>query len=272
MAQTARISIGRGDRPELIVLAKREANLRARGDSVASASGADTTSLSALLNAHGASLRPLFGLNEDRLTAHVDAVVAALAPQAGANVDSVAEPVRNLPHFYRVAASEDRLERLAQELLAHDLVEAAYIKPPGEPPEDVGVRRTEGLNDMQPDAADAPPATPSFVANQGYLAVAPGGVDATFAWTTPGGGGQKVKVIDCEWAWRFTHEDLTQNQGGVVAGTSSGNTDHGTAVLGVISGDRNAIGMTGITPEAVISASSFSDQSTAAAIKLSTPS
>src|SRR5262249_9974078 len=101
----------------------------------------------------------------------------------------------------------------------------------------------------------------------GYLAVASVCAVANFAWTTPGGGGQKVKVIDCEWAWRFTHEDLTQNQGGVVAGTSSGNTDHGTAVLGVISGDRNAIGMTGITPEAVISASSFSDQSTAAAIK-----
>src|SRR3954467_286464 len=96
---------------------------------------------------------------------------------------------------------------------------------------------------------------------------APGGIDAQFAWTLPGGGGKGVRIIDCEWGWRFTHEDLLTNQGGVVAGTSSTDTDHGTAVLGVISGDRNAHGITGIAPDAVISGSSFNDQSSAAAIR-----
>ena len=43
------------------------------------------------------------------------------------------------------------------------------------------------LNDMQPDAGDAPPASPDFVSRQGYLATAPVGVDAMFAWTLPGG-------------------------------------------------------------------------------------
>ena len=38
-------------------------------------------------------------------------------------------------------------------------------------------------------------------------------------------------------------------------------------MLGVISGDRNSIGVTGIAPDATISASSFSDQSTSQAIK-----
>jgi hypothetical protein len=147
------------------------------------------------------------------------------------------------------------------------LVEAAYVKPAGAPPTVTEAERSQLLNDMQPDLGDAPPVTPSFIANQGYLAVAPGGIDAQFAGTLPGGGGSGVKIIDCEWAWRFTHEDLLQNQGGVVAGTSMGNTDHGTAVLGVISGDRNSIGITGIAPDATVSASSFSDQSSAQAIK-----
>jgi hypothetical protein len=128
----------------------------------------------------------------------------------------------------------------------------------------------EAINAMLPDVADAPPTTPDFVAHQGYLGAAPAGIDAQFAWTTPGGSGARVNIIDCEWGWRFTHEDLLQNQGGVIAGTSTTALDfvnHGTAVLGEISGDRNSIGITGIAPDATISGSSFNDQSTSVAIK-----
>lgn len=256
-------SQGRGNSPELVVLVKREAGLRAGGADVASLTGADTTSLSSLLSSHGAVMQPMFGLSEDRTQAHVASLIESL--QGDVTLDT--QPVLNLPMFYRIAAAEDQLDRLANELLAHDLVEAAYVKPAGAPPTVAEAQRIQSLNDMQPDAGDAPPVTPNFVANQGYLTVAPGGIDAPFAWTIPGGGGSGVKIIDCEWAWRFTHEDLLQNQGGVVAGTSMGNTDHGTAVLGVISGDRNSIGITGITPDATISASSFSDQSSSQAIK-----
>ena len=70
-----------------------------------------------------------------------------------------------------------------------------------------------------------------------------------------------MRIIDCEWGWRFTHEDLLQNQGGVIAGTATmvpAFVNHGTAVLGEISGDRNNFGITGIAPDAVISASAFS--------------
>ena len=121
----------------------------------------------------------------------------------------------------------------------------------------------ERLNDMAPDGNDAPPATPNFTLRQGYLDAAPGGIDARWAWTRPGGRGDGVRIVDCEWGWRFTHEDLNQNQGGVIAGTAdptpnSRSTNHGTAVLGEISGDVNGIGITGISPNAVISASAFS--------------
>jgi Subtilase family/FG-GAP-like repeat len=251
---------GRG-KPELVVIAKAEAGLRARSGGVASAGGADTTSLQSRLAVHGAVMRPLFGLSEDRLRSQVEAVASAAAA-AG----EVAGPVPDLSVFYRVDAPEENLERIAEDLRNDPLVEAAYVKPAGEPPE-MTIVPPININDMQPEVADAPPATPDFVARQGYVLAAPGGVDAQFAWTVPGGGGAGIKVTDCEWAWRFSHEDLLQNQSGVVAGTSMGNTNHGTAVIGVISGDRNTIGITGISPDANISASSFSDQSTSQAIK-----
>jgi len=203
-------------------------------------------------------LRPLFGLSEDRLRVQRESVAAA------AGVSN--EELPDLSVFYRVDAAEERLEELAAQLRSDPLIEAAYVKPAGEPPQ-LTILPPESINEMVPDVADAPPATPDFVARQGYLAQAPAGVDAQFAWTLPGGRGAGVRITDCEWAWRFTHEDLLQNQSGVVAGTSMGNTDHGTAVLGVISADRNSVGVTGIAPDANVSASSFSDQSTSQAIK-----
>jgi hypothetical protein len=76
------------------------------------------------------------------------------------------------------------------------------------------------LNNMMPSAEEAPPVTPDFTARQVYLGAAPSGIDARYAWTLPGGGGTGAGIVDIEGAWRFTHEDLTQNQGGVVAGST----------------------------------------------------
>ena len=208
---------------ELVVVARPDASLRAHGARVTSVVDADTSSLNSLLEAHGARLQPLFGLSEERLR---DRAPVSAGPST-ASTGQAEAPIEDLTLFYRAIAHEDRLDELAQELLANELVEAAYVKPAAAPP-CAAVAPTPGINDMQPDAGDAPPATPDFVQRQGYLAVTPGGVDAAFARTTPGGAGKGVRIIDCEWAWRFTHEDLLDNQGGVVAGTSMGNADHGT--------------------------------------------
>ena len=73
------------------------------------------------------------------------------------------------------------------------------------------------------------------MANQLYLEAAPGGIDARYAWLCAGGRGRDVRIIDIEGAWRFTHEDLLQNQGGVIGGVQSvdlGWRNHGTAVVG----------------------------------------
>jgi Subtilase family len=226
---------------ELIVIAEPEVGLRAERGIVASIAGADIAPLANLLTSTGAELRPLFGLSEDRLKLKASMVASATG----------AEPP-DLSTFYRVEATDDRLEELAEELRGHDAVRSAFIKPAAELP--------QRLNDMLPAAEPAPPATTDFTPRQEYLNAAPGGIDARFAWTVKGGGGSGVHIIDIEGAWRFSHEDLLQNQGGVVGGTQSpviNWRNHGTAVVGEFGGDRNGLGITGICPDANIRAISI---------------
>ncbi len=97
---------------------------------------------------------------------------------------------------------------------------------------------------------------------QGYLDDPPRGLGARSVWEQyRGADGTGVKIIDIEGAWRFTHTDLQVNQGGpeggLVGGTQNNDPDwakHGTAVLGVLGGDKNNFGITGICPGAVVQA------------------
>lgn len=93
-------------------------------------------------------------------------------------------------------------------------------------------------------------ATPPLEAEQRYLDPAPGGIDARFAWGLPGGQGEGLRIVDVEDGWNFHHEDLRLLQGGVIFGVSSID-DHGTAVLGIYSGDENRLGVTGIARRAI---------------------
>jgi hypothetical protein len=169
-------------------------------------------------------------------------------------------------NYFAVRGVADNLEAVAERLRGDDTVEAAYIKSPAEPP----IAPIDAGADIAPSLADAPPVTPSFEARQGYLDAAPQGIDARWAWTRPGGRGTGIRIVDVEGAWRFTHEDLLDNQGGVIGGTPStdaGWRNHGTAVAGEISGDVNAFGITGIAPEANIRAVAIFGAGSAAAIR-----
>ena len=108
-----------------------------------------------------------------------------------------------------------------------------------------------------------PPITPSFTDRQGYrLAAANGGIDADFAHTLTGGKGDNVRIVDVEYSWNRSHEDLSKAR---VAGSALANgtpcdpfaqsmgahsADHGTAVLGELVGDPNGFGVTGLAPNA----------------------
>jgi hypothetical protein len=229
-------------RRELIVVASSKVGLRASKKEIRSVASVDLSSIADILNSKGATMVPLFGPSEERIKARTTALSM-----------ETALPVPDLSVYYNVEAPDGELDGLAQSLMKADQVEAAYVKPPGELP--------LMLNDMLPQADEAPAITPNFVARQIYLNAAPAGIDAQFAWTQPGGSGAGVRIIDCEWAWRYTHEDLTRNQGGIVAGTQVNDLsarNHGTAVIGEFGGDRNTFGITGICPDAIVSSSSFS--------------
>ncbi|MBI3269639.1 MAG: S8 family serine peptidase [Planctomycetes bacterium] len=240
-------------RPELILVTRSEAGLRLTPDGFASSAGASTRGLAAMLSGAGIALQPLFGLPEDRMRERAASLEAS-------------HELPDYGGFYHVSAPSERLEELAASLRSLDEVEGAYVKPAGEPPI-ADVAEEEGINTMSPSAEEAPAVTPDFTSRQIYLNAAPAGIDARFAWLVPGGRGAGGRIIDCEWGWRFTHEDLTANQGGVVIGVNHTDTNHGTAVLGEFSGDLNGRGVTGICPAAFVTSASFLTLPTAKVIR-----
>lgn len=240
-----------GTPPELVVVTTGTAGLRATPSGLSSVSGATVSTLERLLSKHKAKLVPLFG-NEERVARAMSAAPSAL------------DGVPDLTRYYHVDAASDALESLRDAMLNEPMVDGAYIKPPMQPP-----TIFEGMATAA--AQEAPPATADFTSRQLYLDAAPGGIDARFAWTRPGGRGQGVRIIDIEGAWRFSHEDLLQNQGGVIGGTQSadlGWRNHGTAVVGEFGADLNSFGVTGICSDANVRAISIfgGGQSSAKAI------
>jgi Subtilase family len=227
--------------PELVLVMRGEAAMRASAGRFEALSGASTNTLASALADHGATISPMFGPTEERIIASSQTYSSDVGSQA---IDMAA--------FYTVAAAPEALEALQSDLIGQDLVDGAYVKPGCEP--------AAFMNDMAPSGEEAPPTSPDFSSRQIYLDAAPAGVEARWAWTQAGGRGAGINIIDIEGAWRFTHEDLVATQGGVVGGTMStdiGWRNHGTAVLGEFSGDTNGYGIQGIASDAVASAISI---------------
>lgn len=184
-------------------------------------------------------------------------------------LESSGRDASDLSLYYRADVPDDgQLDALAAALNDEPIVAGAYVKPPAELPD----RDDYALNTQLPCPLEVPLTTPDFTERQGYLGAAPGGVEARYAWELPGGRGANVRIVDIEGAWHFSHEDLRQNQGGVVGGATLPDRhwrNHGTAVLGAFSGDGNSVGITGICPDANIRAVSiFGDgMGSAAAIR-----
>jgi hypothetical protein len=235
---------------ELILVADPKAELRVReGKVISIADGVDVTPLKNLLDSEQAVIRPLYGVSEEWLKYRTSFTETLMG--VGQRLD--------LSIFYKVTCPDDKLNLVADKLRELSIVQSAYVKP--------GVELTIVDNSIEfSDGISPDTSTDDFTARQVYLnAASEGGIGVSCAWKREGGLGQGVNIIDAEGAWRFSHEDLIQNQGGLIGGISSselGWRNHGTAVLGVIGGDRNSFGVTGICPEAMVRAVSvFGDSS-----------
>jgi hypothetical protein len=241
-------------RRELVFIARPEAGLRAMSADLAQPRApVSAPALADVLAQDGVTVRPLFTPTQ--------APMAARAVSGGSLLPAA------LAAFFHVEAPDAQLDSLAAALRDHDAVEAAYVKPAGEPPVELPQAVQAQLNTMAPRLEEPFVQSPDFSIRQGYLEAAPAGIDARFAWTFAGGRGAGVNVIDCEWGWRFTHEDLQHNKGGVVVGSASADDNHGTAVLGEFGGDLNAFGIIGLCSEAFVRTASFETLPTATVIQ-----
>jgi serine protease len=251
--------------------------------------GGQLTALAAERSASERGLLAGRGLSEAQLQASLSSVQALIeqAPRIGAlsrlfdedegslearkasGEELSGQQLADLNLYFEVpllpGTTAERVAALVAALNALEGVEVAYAEPPAEPAM-VNFGMDEAVRSLLA-AADISPTTPLYEANQGYLNVAPGGIDAKYAWTVAGGRGLNVKVVDIEGGWRTTHEDMPAlfTQIGTQY-NDVGWRNHGTAVLGEIVGVANAYGVSGIANQASAGVSSIGSQSTASAI------
>ena len=254
---------------QVVVILKDDTGpVLSRADAARSAdSAAPEADLQNTLSDLGVNLVPLFGQTEHAVSRMVAMAVDAAPPEAQENI-------RRMSTFYTLDAAPDaNLEEVVSKLNGLDIVEGAYIKPLGEPPVYYEMENPPG---SMAESGSSVPITTDLSPSQAYLNIAPGGIDARYAWTIAGGRGDGVKIIDIEGGWNTSHEDLVANSGGLISGfnltTDSRWYQHGTAVLGEMGGDGNSFGVTGICPNARLSAVSVfrtnaNDYNSAAAIR-----
>jgi serine protease len=113
----------------------------------------------------------------------------------------------------------------------------------------------------EPQPAPSPaPSTPDFTGQQGYAQPPGAGIGRLDTLTHPGGDGRKVTIVDVEYSWLFAHEDLKLDPKTTILGKRTpldffNDTNHGTAVLGILAARDNGKGVTGLAPKATIKAS-----------------
>ena len=184
-----------------------------------SSTGADLAALQAVLAAYpGTRIEPLFDRAPELLVLEKE----ALQRRSG-------RTLADKTLYYRMRVPDlVELRALINELNALDVVQRAYAEPLPMPA----------------------PVTPDFTDQQGYLDPAPSGIDAAVADEVCGARGQNVRVIDIEYSWNQSHEDLSKAPGALIPNQTPvdpfADNNHGTAVLGEFISDDNGFGVTGI--------------------------
>ncbi|WP_367127605.1 S8 family serine peptidase [Saccharothrix sp. HUAS TT1] len=202
--------------------------VRLRGAELTSAAGTDLSAVRDVLRSGSVSaVRRLFTAPEEALRAFTD---QAATRSGRAQADLTLWYRLDLRPGADAAAVVDALNALRE-------IEIAYAEPLAVPS----------------------PIAPDFTPRQGYRSAATSsGIDADYARTVPGGTGANVRVGDIEYAWNTAHEDLSKLRApgafvrnGTVRDPFNDN-NHGTAVVGILVGDANAGGVTGLVPDSPI--------------------
>lgn len=226
----------RVERPEwdhrLIVKFRDDLRVRALDDGrLESLAGADLHPITALAERNRASFTQLIALPRER----IDQLEARAAARSGR-----AQP--DLAGMMRIDAPDAELQRLADVLHESPLTEFVYFQELTPPPP----------NAISGECFDIPPVTPDYTNNQSYRGPDPGlNIDAV--WNIPGARGGGIQYADCEYQYNPDHEDLCGviPEPGQTPHPNIFTNDHGTAVLGILSGEVNDYGVTGLVPDAV---------------------
>jgi hypothetical protein len=240
--------------PELVVIVDSKAGIRVRNGQVISiveAYQADAKAMADLIVAEHAKIWPFYGVSEEKLLERTSKTKTMMG--VGQRLD--------LSIFYKVTVPDEKLKSMVPKLRALKVVQSAYVKPGVEltiRDNSIESRQSNESHDgLESDDLVVSTNTPNFT--QGHLnSVSEGGMGVPCAWAIEGGRGAGINIIDAEGAWNFSHEDLPVNLGERLAPTESaerneiGWRNHGTAVLGVLGGDNNTFGITGICPEAFL--------------------
>lgn len=186
------------------------------------AAAAQVDALDRILAGAGATIRRLHSLPEEKVAQAVE----------DAGISGLEQTDLDLWHRVSIPTSSD-IASVIDQLNALDVVEVAYAAPLAAPL----------------------PASPDFRSSQIYSDPAgQNGIDADYAATIPGGTGANVQVHDVEYSWNTAHEDLAKLTGALVANGTSydpfADKNHGTAVVGEMVADSDAIGVTGLVRSA----------------------
>lgn len=208
---------------------------------------------------------------EALLASHPEARIERLLHRSEAVLDTERQQAQNLSrreladlnNYYEILvepATVQDAEEILSALNALPLVELAYAEPRIF---DAGLPRDLEAPVRPRIARPADGRTPLFVDLQEYLGPAPIGVDATAAWAYPGGNGLAVTLVDVETGYNWSHEDLKVP---FFEGGPPVITQHGCAVAGILVGQPNPYGITGIAHRARIGARTHEETPMAEAV------